>query len=158
MILQALEHEKGGVLVYESALKCVINDDLKEEWEKYLEQTRSHVEAVTAICRSLEIDATKETPGRKVVRHLGEALVEAMRMARRSGTAEAAEIVACECVVIAETKDHLNWELIGKCARKLKGDSQDRSRKRTSRSKNRRTSICTIRRAGVESSGSSRWG
>ena len=44
-------------------------------------------------------------------------------MALASGTPEAAELVACECVVIAETKDHLNWELIGKCATKLRGDA-----------------------------------
>ena len=32
--------------------------------------------------------------------------------------------MACECVVLAETKDHTNWVLIGKCAEKLlKGDS-----------------------------------
>ena len=29
--------------------------------------------------------------------------------------------MACECVVDAETKDHLNWELIGEAAEKLKG-------------------------------------
>jgi hypothetical protein len=57
------------------------------------------------------------------VRHLGEALVDAMEMALATGTPEAAELVACECVVIAETKDHLNWELIGKCATKLRGDA-----------------------------------
>jgi len=123
LILQALEHEKGGVLVYETALQCVINDDLKEEWQKYLDETRSHVAKVTAICRSLEIDASTETPGRRVVRHLGESLVEAMKIAMKSAPPAAAELVACECVVIAETKDHLNWELIGKCAKKLKGDS-----------------------------------
>ena len=32
------------------------------------------------------------------------------------GDPEAAELVACECVVLAETKDHLNWTLIGTCA------------------------------------------
>ncbi len=37
LLLQSLEHEKGGVLVYETALKCVVNDDLREEWTKYLE-------------------------------------------------------------------------------------------------------------------------
>jgi hypothetical protein len=30
LLLQSLEHEKGGVLVYETALKCVINEDLQE--------------------------------------------------------------------------------------------------------------------------------
>jgi len=123
LILQSLEHELGGLLVYETALKCVVHDDLREEWEKYLEETRSHVEALTTVCRSLEIDASEETPGRSVVRHLGESLVDAMEMALASGTPEAAELVACECVVIAETKDHLNWELIGKCAKKLRGDA-----------------------------------
>jgi len=29
--------------------------------------------------------------------------------------------VACECVVLAETKDHLDWELLGKCAEKMTG-------------------------------------
>ena len=38
-----------------------------------------------------------------------------------AGKPEAAELVACECVVLAETKDHLDWELIGRCAEKLKG-------------------------------------
>jgi rubrerythrin len=123
LILQALEHEKGGVKVYETALKCVVNDDLRQEWEKYLDETRSHVQTLADVCRSLEIDASAETPDRKIVRHLGAALVEAMEMALQGGTPEAAELVACECVVIAETKDHLNWELIGKCAKKLKGDS-----------------------------------
>jgi len=123
LILQALEHEKGGLKVYQTAIKCAVNDDLREEWEKYLGETRSHVEALTGVCRSLEIDASSETPGRKIVRHLGGALVEAMEMALRSGAPEEAELVACECVVIAETKDHLNWELIGKCAKKLKGES-----------------------------------
>jgi hypothetical protein len=40
LIYQALETELGGVQVYTTALKCVENEDLKEEWEKYLEQTQ----------------------------------------------------------------------------------------------------------------------
>jgi hypothetical protein len=45
-----------------------------------------------------------------------------MKEAAASGPPEAAQLVACECVVFAETKDHLDWELIGKCAEKLGGD------------------------------------
>ena len=30
--------------------------------------------------------------------------------------------MAAECVVEAETKDHLNWELIGEAAKKAKGE------------------------------------
>ncbi|MFY9553906.1 MAG: hypothetical protein WAV47_04195 [Blastocatellia bacterium] len=40
---QALETEMGGVQVYTPALRCVVNEDLKEEWKEYLEQTKRHV-------------------------------------------------------------------------------------------------------------------
>jgi hypothetical protein len=36
LILQSLEHEMGGVKVYEKAIECASNPDLREEWEKYL--------------------------------------------------------------------------------------------------------------------------
>lgn len=119
LLLQSLEHEVGGVQVYETAVKCAVNPGLKKEWQKYLAETRKHVAVLTKLCGALRIDAERETPGRKVVRHLGGALVEAMTMALAEGKPAAAELVACECVVIAETKDHLDWTLIGKCAEHL---------------------------------------
>ena len=121
LILQSLEHEMGGVQVYESAVSCALAPELKQEWQRYLEQTRSHVEVLRALSKELGLDATKETPGRSVVRHVGKALVEAMKMAVAAGNPEAAQLVACESVVLAETKDHLDWELIGKCAEHLTG-------------------------------------
>ena len=36
------------------------------------------------------------------------------RLAKQAGDPVAAQLVAAECVVDAETKDHANWELIGK--------------------------------------------
>jgi rubrerythrin len=121
LLLQSLEHELGGVQVYETAVTCAANADLKEEWQKYLEQTRTHVTTLEAVCKKLELDSKQETPGRAVVRHLGGALVKAMEMALSAGNPVAAELVACECVVLAETKDHLDWELIAKCAEHLTG-------------------------------------
>ena len=123
LLCQALETELGGVQVYTTALRCVENEDLKEEWEEYLEQTQNHVEIVQNVMNGLGIDPETDTPGRKVVRHIGESLVEAMEMALSSGEPGAAQIVAAECVTLAETKDHLNWELIGECAKKAKGDT-----------------------------------
>jgi len=94
LLLQSLEHEKGGVKVQ------IVHD----------------------ACLALEIDPEQETPGRGIVRDMGGALVKAMEKALGAGDKGAAQLVACECVVIAETKDHLDWELIGKCADKLKGE------------------------------------
>src|ERR1041385_715272 len=44
-----------------------------------------------------------------------------MEAAAGWGDPAKAEIVACECVTIAELKDHLDWELIGEAAKKLSG-------------------------------------
>jgi hypothetical protein len=125
LLLQSLEHEMGGMKVYEAALECVVHPELREEWDEYLEQTKRHVEILTALCISLEIDPQEESPGRPIVRSLGAALVQAMQMARQVGNPAAAQIVAAECVVLAETKDHMDWELIGKCADKLKSAQKD---------------------------------
>jgi hypothetical protein len=73
----------------------------------------------------LGLDAGLETPGRKVVRHIGKSLVMSMEMAQQGGKPEAAELVACEAVVSAETKDHLNWELLSKCAETAKGEEKE---------------------------------
>lgn len=121
LVLQSLEHELGGVKVYNAAIACAVTAELKREWQQYLEQTKQHVAVLERLCKSLKIDPKRETPGRKVVRHLGDALVEAMQMAREGGDPAAAELVACECVVNAETKDHADWVLLGKCADQSEG-------------------------------------
>ena len=48
-----------------------------------------------------------------------------MEMALRAGDPKSAQIVAAECVTLAETKDHLNWSLIGEVAKKAAGDGAD---------------------------------
>jgi rubrerythrin len=125
LLLQSLEHERGGVLIYQTALECVINDDLRTEWDKYLEQTAHHVDVLTTACEAIGIDPNEMTPGRKIVQHTGKSLVVAMKMALAASDPPAAELVACECVVLAETKDHADWELIGECAKALEGDAAE---------------------------------
>src|SRR5690606_2629257 len=56
LILEALEHERGGVLVYQAALNCAQNSDLRAEWTNYLDETKEHVEALIAVCDELQLD------------------------------------------------------------------------------------------------------
>lgn len=119
LLLQTLAHERGGVAVYRMAIECARDDDLRREWREYLKETTRHVEVLEQTCRALTLDCTETTPGCEIVRHLGQALLEAMRMAKKAGEPMAAELVACDCVVLAETRDHANWQLIGECARNL---------------------------------------
>ena len=122
LLYQALETEQGGILVYQNALRCALNADLKKEWNEYLEQTQNHERIVRDLFEAFDLDPEVETPGRQVVRHIGKSLVKAMEMALSAGTPEAAQLVAAECVILAETKDHQNWELIGEVAKKSKGE------------------------------------
>jgi rubrerythrin len=125
LLYQALETEKGGVQIYTTAIRCALNKDLKDEWNKYLEQTKTHVQVVSDILTSMNLDLETETPGRKIVRHIGDSLVQAMEMALRGPDLAAAQIVAAECVTLAETKDHLNWELIGEIAKTSTGNDAE---------------------------------
>jgi len=122
LLYQMLETEMGGVQVYETALRCVQNEELKEEWEEYLEHTQEHVQIMRDMFEKLGLDPEKQTPGRKIVHHIGQSLVKAMEMALAEGKPEEAELVAAECVVHAETKDHLNWELLGFAMKTAKGE------------------------------------
>jgi rubrerythrin len=122
LLYQALETELGGVEIYETALKAARNDDLRQEWEHYLDQTRHHVELVESSLQAFGLDPATDTPGRQVVRHTGEALVKSIALAQADATPEQAQVVAAECVTLAETKDHLNWELIGEIVKRLTGE------------------------------------
>ena len=126
LLYQALETEQGGIKVYEAAIECAINDDLRKEWTEYLEQTRQHERTLRETLQAVGLQPDAETPGRRVVRHIGESLVAAINMAREGGgPPAAAELVAAECVVHAETKDHMNWELIGRLALESSGKEAD---------------------------------
>jgi ferritin-like metal-binding protein YciE len=125
LLLQSLEHERGGVKVYTTALKCAQRPDLQAEWEKYLSQTEEHVSTLTELCEVFDIDPFTMTPGTQIVKALGTSLVEAMNTALAAGDPTAAQLVATECVVLAETKDHLNWELLGEAAKTLSGEERE---------------------------------
>jgi hypothetical protein len=122
LLLQMMETELGGEQVYKMAISCAVNPDLKKEFEGYLEETLSHQNVVRTLCEDLGIDPETQTPTRAVVHHIGQSLVKAMELAKTAGGPPAsAQLVACECVVHAETKDHANWELLGKVAEAATG-------------------------------------
>src|SRR5439155_23749138 len=86
---------------------------------------------------------------------LHDALPISMERALAAGDQASAEIVACECVVIAETKDHLDWQLIGEAAKRLSGtegealkqaheEVEERSEEHTSELQSRGHLVCRL--------------
>jgi len=62
LLYQALETELGGVQVYTTALRCAQNEELKEEWEEYLEQSENHVEILRSVFERSGLDPEAESP------------------------------------------------------------------------------------------------
>jgi hypothetical protein len=120
LLYQALETEIGGAEIYRMAILCAKHAELKEEWTKYLGQTVRHIEIVRGVFDALGLDPEATTPGRQIVRDKGKALLCAIQKALKDAPL-AAERVAAECLVDAETKDHANWQLIGALAQKTSG-------------------------------------
>lgn len=116
LLLQALETERGGIKIYTAAIEAAVNDDLRKEFQEYLKETKRHEKVLTGVFSELNMDTEEMSPGREVCAHNGASLVAAIELAMKKGDPASAELVACECVVLAETKDHTNWELIGKVA------------------------------------------
>lgn len=122
LLLQALETERGGIKIYTAAIAAAVNKDLRKEWQEYLDETKHHEQVLTKVFAELGMDTEETSPGRQVCAHIGASLVEAIELACANADPADAELVACECVVLAETKDHSNWELLGKVAEAGKDD------------------------------------
>lgn len=125
LLYQALETEKGGVEVYEAALRCAVNEDLKEEWGEYLDQTKHHVEVLTGVLETFQLEPDRRTRGAEIVAMKAQGLVKAIEKAQEDLEPAGAQLVAVECVVDAETKDHLDWELLGEAAKELEGEEAE---------------------------------
>ncbi len=128
LLYQLLETEMGGVQVYRTAIQCAINPELRTEWTRYLAETERHVVIARQLLVDLGLDPDAELPARLLCRHKAEALIRAMHEALASGTPADAQLTAAECVVDAETKDHMNWSLLGTLAEKTGGDAGDAMR------------------------------
>jgi len=122
LLYQAIETELGGESLYQAAIENAVNSDLREEWQKYLDETRTHQDILQRVFAVAGLDIDADSPGRAVVRQKGESLVSAVEAARQADDPRIGELVAAESVVEAESKDHQNWELLGRMVEHVDGD------------------------------------
>lgn len=102
VLLEALETELGNAQVYSTAVQCAIDADLREDWEDHLERTQQHVSVLRAVLAGAQIEEDQDTPRRTAVKRLDRSLVRTMIKAKENADPAAAELVASECVVLAE--------------------------------------------------------
>jgi hypothetical protein len=121
LLLQALTHEEGCVRVYGSAFGCTSNRDLHAEWSESLHETERHVLILTLVCDTLGIDPARRTEGCRMAAQLAEALERTLVSASKMADREEAQRVACDCLMLAETRHHASWSSIAHCAESHRG-------------------------------------
>jgi rubrerythrin len=109
--------EKGGVKLYQLAIQQVRNPDVLTRFREFYEQTRKHVDILTRVISALGGDPTYMSPGAKVAEEKAQALLKTMTPSDGL-LPDQTEINAIENIVIAETKDHADWQLLSHLARR----------------------------------------
>jgi rubrerythrin len=109
--------ERGGVKLYEIAIQQVSDAEVLNRFREFYQQTRKHVEILSRVIANLGGDPTYISPGAKTAEEKAQALLSTMTQS--DGMApQQTEMNAIENIVIAETKDHADWELLGHIARR----------------------------------------
>ncbi len=114
---EMLAVEKGGVKLYERALSDLEHSELDDKLTEFLKQTRRHVELCTSMLELAGGDPGYQSPGAQAADHKANGLITAEvppKMLDQNNI---------ENLVLAETKDHWNWEMLASIAPRI-GDPE----------------------------------
>lgn len=104
---EMLAVERGGIQLYEKALEELDHEELRSKLEEFHEQTQRHVEYCEEFLDAAGADQKSLSPGAKAAEHKAQGLITA------EVPREMADLNNLENLVLAETKDHWDWEMLG---------------------------------------------
>jgi rubrerythrin len=114
---EMLAVEKGGVKLYEKALGELEHPELEQKLTDFLRQTERHVELCTEMLEAVAGDPNYQSPGAEAAEHKAEGLLSTQV------PAELTDVNNIENLVLAETKDHWDWEMLASVAARI-GDPE----------------------------------
>jgi rubrerythrin len=115
LLSEFLAVEEGGQQLYEKALELVFDSEVKTKFREFLKQTMTHQKVLTEIINKLGGNPRAQSPTAKIASQKAEALLRTMGDPALSRDQN--QLNAMENIVLAETKDHADWELLGKITR-----------------------------------------
>ena len=116
VLSEFLAVELGGQKLYERALKLVSDSEVQTKFREYHRQTLNHQKVLISIIQKLGGNPKFRSAAAKIAGEKALALLRTMGSAAGLSKDER-QLNAIENIVLAETKDHADWELIGKIAR-----------------------------------------
>ena len=114
---EMLAVEMGGVKLYEKALDELEHSDLGDKLAEFLRQTERHVELCTEMLEAAADDASYRSPGAEAADQKAKGLLSVQV------PAELIDLNNIENLVLAETKDHWDWEMLASIAPRI-GDPE----------------------------------
>jgi rubrerythrin len=117
---EMLAVEKGGVQLYQKALNELEHSELEDRLNEFLNQTQRHVELCTEMLEAAGGDENYQSPGAAAAEHKAEGLMSTQV------PPEMIDLNNIENLVLAETKDHWNWETLASIARRIDNDELKR--------------------------------
>ncbi len=114
---EMLAVEMGGVKLYEKALNELEHSELEEKLAEFLRQTERHVELCTEMLEAAGSDASYKSPGAEAAEQKADGLLSVEVPAKLT------DLNNIENLVLAETKDHWDWEMLASIAPKI-GDPE----------------------------------
>jgi len=115
LLSEFLAVEEGGQQLYEKSLELVFDSEVKTRFREFLKQTMTHQKVLTEIINKLGGNSNSQSHTAKIATQKAEALLRTMGDPGLSRDQN--QLNAMENIVLAETKDHADWELLGKIAR-----------------------------------------
>ena len=110
---EMLAVEKGGVKLYDKALSDLEHSEHEAKLNEFLRQTRRHVELCTEMLEAAGGDSNYQSPGAMAAEHKAECLIST------KVPPEMMDLNNIENLVLAETKDHWNWEMLASVAARI---------------------------------------
>lgn len=112
LLSACLAHERCGAQLYRSVAGRTTDAELRAHYEHFGAETRDHVERLEQLIAAADGDPQYVSASARATENAGAGLLESTYLLGGSVDLMTAEVVMLEAVMLAEAKDHSNWELL----------------------------------------------
>jgi rubrerythrin len=119
LLSACLAHERCGVHLYRSVAGRTNREDLRERYAAFGAETEEHVRILEDLVSGAGGNPSYVSPAARATEKAGAGLVESTYLLGGSIDEPTQELAMLEAVMLAEAKDHGNWELLAQLAAQM---------------------------------------
>ena len=116
LLSACLAHERCGVHLYRSVAGRTADPELRVQYEHFEAETRDHIERLEQLIAAADGDPQYVSASARATEKASVGLLESTYLLSGSLDTATAELAMLEAVMLAEAKDHANWEMLAQLA------------------------------------------